>query len=217
MCAGADLFDDVVPVVVQVDADDLVARHHDVVDGDLFQVQDVHQHALVPFGNEHAGFVHQRAELLGLQRVVGSAHAALTKQPQHRVRQRVGHQHQRIQHFQHGHVNKRCREGDPLGVPCRQRLWRDLGENQHHQHQQRSGNCNAGFAVQPQGDHRRQRRGRQVDRIVAEQDQPDETVRALEQARRKDGTAVPGLCQVAQAVAVQRHQRGFRTREEARE
>ena len=38
--AAADLFEDAFQAVVQVDADDFVARHHDVIDRDIFQVED---------------------------------------------------------------------------------------------------------------------------------------------------------------------------------
>ena len=43
-----------VHVVVDVQADDLVARHHDVVDGDVFQVEHPQQHVLVLAGNARA-------------------------------------------------------------------------------------------------------------------------------------------------------------------
>ncbi len=48
-------------VVIQVDADDLVVRHHDVIDRDLFQVEDAQQHLPVPFRYTTAGLVNESA------------------------------------------------------------------------------------------------------------------------------------------------------------
>ena len=66
--ALADLFDDVVPVVLEVDAVDLAARHHDVVDRDLFQVEDAHQHALVAVRDDGARLGDDGAQFLAAER-----------------------------------------------------------------------------------------------------------------------------------------------------
>ncbi len=41
------LADDRFPVIIDVDADNLIARHHDVVNADLLQVQHRQQHILI--------------------------------------------------------------------------------------------------------------------------------------------------------------------------
>ncbi len=58
---------DLVDGVVQVDADDFVARHHDVVHGDLFQIENAQQHVLVPARQHGAGFVHQGPKFLATE------------------------------------------------------------------------------------------------------------------------------------------------------
>ncbi len=69
--ALAQLFDDPVPVVVDIDADDLVARHHDVFDGGVFQIQDADQHLLVAMRNHGAGLRHDGAQFLAAQGIRG--------------------------------------------------------------------------------------------------------------------------------------------------
>src|SRR5512139_3749384 len=65
--AVTQLLDDVVPVVGQVDAVDLLPRHHDVVDRDLLEVEDAHEHALVAMRDDGAGFGDHRAQFLAAQ------------------------------------------------------------------------------------------------------------------------------------------------------
>ena len=59
--AGPQLMDDSGQVVIQVDADSLVARDHDVVDRHLFQIEDAEQHILAAAGNAQASFAHYGA------------------------------------------------------------------------------------------------------------------------------------------------------------
>ncbi len=47
MFAAADDRGDICIVFIEIDADDLVVRHHDIVDSDLFQIEDAQQHATV--------------------------------------------------------------------------------------------------------------------------------------------------------------------------
>jgi hypothetical protein len=90
-----------------------------------------------------------------------------------------GHQHpqQRQQHHAGG-------EGDAFRVQRGDGLRGDLGEDQDHQRQQEGGDDDARVAVETDRDDRGDRRGGDVDEVVADQDQADQPVRALEQRWR---------------------------------
>ncbi len=70
MLAVADLDENVADVGVDVDPDDLASRHHDVVHGNLLQVQDAQEHLLSLTGQADA-FSHHCAKLLHAQAVSG--------------------------------------------------------------------------------------------------------------------------------------------------
>ena len=61
------------PVVVDIDAGDLVARYHDVLDAHMFEVHQVQQHRLVARGNHRAGLQHHGTQLLLGQCLRGAA------------------------------------------------------------------------------------------------------------------------------------------------
>ena len=63
MAAGAELLDDGVDIVFQVDAEDIGLRHHDVVHRGVLKIQDRQQHAPALEG-EVGPFVKHGAELL---------------------------------------------------------------------------------------------------------------------------------------------------------
>ena len=63
----ADVIQDLGQVIVDIDPDDFVTRHHDVLHRDLFQVEDAVQHFQVP-GREHlAGFRQRGLQLFPRQ------------------------------------------------------------------------------------------------------------------------------------------------------
>ena len=51
MCAGFELFQNLGVAVFQIDAIDLVTGHHNVVYGDLLEIEDIDQHAAVTAWN----------------------------------------------------------------------------------------------------------------------------------------------------------------------
>ena len=52
---------DLSQVIVEVNTDYFVVRHHDVIDCDFFEVENAEQHLLIAAGDSAAGFVHERA------------------------------------------------------------------------------------------------------------------------------------------------------------
>ena len=160
--ALTQLLDGPVPIIVDIDADDLVARHHDVLHGGVFQIQNADQHLLVPMRNHRAGFRHDRAQFFAAQGIRGllRRHA---EQAQHAVRHQVRGPHERIQHLQQGRVDVGGRQREPLGVQGAERLGRHFAEDQQHQCQRRGPESNQEFAAQSQGDEAHQHRRRHID------------------------------------------------------
>ncbi len=87
MWTGAQLFEHVVPVGRDIDACDIVARNHQIVDGDFLQIQDTHQHALMPVRDQCAGLCHYGAQLFGAQRMRCRAGCRNAEQSQYAIRQ----------------------------------------------------------------------------------------------------------------------------------
>src|SRR3990167_4960055 len=67
MLGRAQEFDDLVDVLLQIDAHHFVLGNHDVIDGDILQIQNTQQHGFVPFRQNRAGFIHQRAQFLAAE------------------------------------------------------------------------------------------------------------------------------------------------------
>ncbi len=56
------------PVIVDINAHDLIARHHNVVNADLFQIQYRQQHILIAAGDLRVGFMHDGTQFIFAQR-----------------------------------------------------------------------------------------------------------------------------------------------------
>src|SRR3569623_3618421 len=65
--AGGEQPEDVVQIAVEVDADDFTARHHDVVDRNVLEVEDAEQHTLVAAWNQRTRFIDHGAQLLAAE------------------------------------------------------------------------------------------------------------------------------------------------------
>ncbi|MEY3714061.1 MAG: hypothetical protein RL321_1681 [Pseudomonadota bacterium] len=64
------LVEDALPIVLEIDARDILARNHDVVDGDAFEIEDADQHLLVAAWNHQARFGYNRPQLLAREGVL---------------------------------------------------------------------------------------------------------------------------------------------------
>ena len=91
----------------------------------------------------------------------------------------------------------------------------NLAEDQHHQGEGHGGYQDTGVTPQAYGDNGGNRRGENIDQVVADQDQADKPVRTLQQFACAYGATVPVFLQVFQPVAVERHHARFRTGEES--
>ena len=82
---------------------ELVPRHHDVVDADAFEVEDVDQHAAVALRNHGTGIGYDRAQFLArdaLLALVGGVHAQQAQQPVGHPVHRGNDGHQQAHHRQ---------------------------------------------------------------------------------------------------------------------
>ena len=122
VAAAGELAHDVVPVGIQVHAFNAIARHHHLIHRDFFQVQDREQHVLVRRRDEHVGFAHQRAQLLGGDFVAALPVHGYAERAQEKIGQYVGEPYQRIEHAQQRRQHIGRGEGDALGVERRQRF-----------------------------------------------------------------------------------------------
>ena len=73
---------DVTDVIVQIDANDLIVRHHYVIDRDLLEIENADQHPTVSIRNSATGLVHDGAQLFLRQRMRSRVAATHTKQVQ---------------------------------------------------------------------------------------------------------------------------------------
>ena len=208
---GLDAAQDVVVAVVQVDAVDLVARHHDIVDGNLFQRQQVEHHVLASGRDQGAALRHQGAQLFLGQVLVDRALGVHSQHMQQAVGDAADQPHQRVHDFQQRQQDEAGGERNLFGVQGGDRLGGDLGKDQHHQGQGHGGDENAGVAPQANGDDGGNGGGENVDQVVADQDQADKPVRALQQLAGAFCAMVVVFLQVFQPIAVERHHACFRT------
>ena len=213
--AGADLGEDRLEVVVEIDAGDLLTRHHDVVDGDILQIEDRQQHRLVATWNHGAGFMYHRAQLVAGQVVGAAVDVADAQQPQQTVGNGIDQPHERVEQLEQRFEGHRRGVRDAFGLDGGEGLGRDLGEDQDHDGQRRRGDGRPGdIAEEVNGDDRGNRRREIVDEVVADEDDADEAVGATEQSQHALGRALAAIGLMRQAVAVDRHHPGFRTGEE---
>ncbi|MNN06441.1 hypothetical protein D3C81_1192320 [compost metagenome] len=127
---GAQLGDDLLEILLQIDADHLVARDHDVVDRDLLQVEDAQQHAL-PVGRQaRPGLAHHAAQFLGGQAVLAGLCRVDAEQAQQAVADRTGEPYQRVEQAHQQQQDMAGRVGDLLRAQGGQGLGGDLAEDQ---------------------------------------------------------------------------------------
>ena len=57
------------PILLDVDCDQFTTRHHDVFDGDFFQIENAEQHIPMPLRNHRARFFHHGAQFFAIERI----------------------------------------------------------------------------------------------------------------------------------------------------
>src|SRR6056297_193624 len=128
--AAAQLTQDCVSVVLQIDPYDLVAGHHDVIHGYFFEIEDADQHVLVLGWNQGSGLVHQCSEFFTTQVVVCSIRGRNAQQLENASGKQVYGPDNRVEDFQQWTKDVAGGKCDFLGKQCRQRFRGDFCKDQ---------------------------------------------------------------------------------------
>ena len=134
--AASELAQDGVCVVFQVDADDFVSGNHDVIDGDVLQIQDADQHVFVPGRNQCAGLVHHGSEFFTAEMIFRGLGRGNAQQSQDTGGKQIDGPHQWVQKFQQWPKNVAGREGNFFREQGCKGFRSHLGKNQDDDRQQ---------------------------------------------------------------------------------
>jgi hypothetical protein len=176
--AGQHLLHDVFRRLVDIDRDDLLAVRDDIGDLDIGQIQNGAQHgALVPFLLAGAGVqVDDPAQfllgMLGAQRRTDID----SEEAQRRTHDDVYGMGDREQDNDHGAHDRGHREGHAVRMVNGVGLGQHLGEDQDQQGHAQGGVGDAGVAEEPDQEAGGERRGHDVDQVVAQKNRPDQPV-----------------------------------------
>ncbi len=170
------LREDLVPGVLDVDADDLDARNHDVLDGGVLEIENAHQHLLVTLRDHGSGFGHDAAQLLAAQRVRGLL-ARHAKQTQCAVGEQIRCPDERIERPEQRGIHISRRQCETLGMQRAEGLRRDLAEDQQDERERDDADGHQIVPAQAKGDQADQRGRHDVDHGAQQQDEPDQPVR----------------------------------------
>ncbi len=214
---GLQATQDLVVAVVEVDAVDVIARHHHIIDRDLLQIENVQQHAAVARRNQRTRLGDDGAQFLGGHMLFFGGPRVDPEQAQQAIGHTVHQPHHGIHGLHQGQQNDAGREGDAFRIERCYGLGRDFGEHQYHQGQADGGDGDAGVAPQAYGDDRGDSRGKDVDQVVADQDQADQAIRSFQQFAGTARAAMPLFPEVLQPVTVEGHHAGFRAGKETRQ
>ena len=92
----------------------------------------------------------------------------------------------------------------------------NLGEDKHHNSQQYGRNGNARVAVKADGDNGRDSRGQNVNEIIANEDETNQSIGPFKQLAGSAGSPMALGAEVFQTISVERHHAGFGTGKETR-
>lgn len=190
MRAVQRLGDDFRRRLVGIDHHDGFAVHHDVVDGQLAQVEHAAEHVAVVL--HHAAFLVVQGDGAA-QFVMGGKHRSFHIGAEHA--QRAAHHelhrtHDRREYLHHQQEGPGDGQREPVGVGQGVGLGHDLGEDKH-QDRHDQGRPEHGIAAQQvleqlSGDHG----GGDVDEIVAEQDRAEQAFAVADQAVHHGGAGM---------------------------
>ena len=125
----AQLIEQILPAVLDIDTGNLLTRHHDVVHGELLQIEDRKQHLAMP-GRDHGTRLGDHgAQLLGAQVLTVARGLHHAEDPQHAVGKLVRDPQQRPRQHHERAVDacrvQRDRFGVGRGVDFRRQLAKD--------------------------------------------------------------------------------------------
>ena len=218
--AGEDVVDDVAERLVGVDGVHGGAVDHDVGDVELAEVEQAAE--AVALGLDHAALgveqVDLAADLLGAASRIDLPSDAF--QPASRSTPRTMNWTAMTTGENTATMTRdRRRDGarHPVGIADRQRLGQHLAEDQHEQGHRQRGVDDAGLAEQVEEQAGGQRRGEDVDQVVAEQQGADQALALLDQPADDAGAAVAGFLQLQHARPRGGGERGLGAGEESRQ
>ena len=88
-----------------------------------------------------------------------------------------------------------------------------FGKNEHDKREQHGAECNGRFAAELEREHGDQRGGGKIDEVVAEQNQPDQSIGPSKEFFSESRAAMALARFMPQLVAIQAHESRFRARE----
>jgi hypothetical protein len=169
--------------------------------------------------HEAAGFQHDGAQFLGGKALVARPFRVDPQRPQHGVREQVDEPDEWPRDAHQRRENQARRQRDLFGIRCADDLRRDFREHDDEERDEarRYRQHDVVVAERVQRDRRGEHGNDRVDHVVADQDDAQKLIGFGEQALRRARAQRPLVGEVLQAMAVQRHHRGFGNREEAGE
>ena len=217
--AGRDLLAQAFGSILGIDRLDLAAGGHHVVHRNALQFQQIDQDSVVFARQSPRGFEHDGAQFLQSEAVALPRFGLANPQcAQNALHEQVDEPDDRIGQLQQGRQYEGRRIGNAFRIRGAHHFGGHFAEHQNGEsQQQRSGEQDdLAVAEQTDGQHGRQRSGCGVDQIVAQQDDAEQLVGAVQQGLGAHRAAYPRLRGVPQAIAVDRHHRGFGCGEESR-
>ncbi|MNS98361.1 hypothetical protein D3C72_1327250 [compost metagenome] len=184
------LADDGFPVVVDVDTHDFVARHHDVVNAHFFQIQHRQQHVLIPARNLRAGFMDDGAQLVFAQCAADHHVGFYTDHAHQQAGNHVEQPDQRHHQDQQRAEQEAARIGDFLRVEGGDGFRQDFSKHQDDKRQYTGRNRDTGVAIEAHPNNSAQRGGENIDQVVADQHQANQTIGLAQQLFNASGGTV---------------------------
>jgi hypothetical protein len=174
-----------------------LACSKDLLDRHVGQIEDRAQHlAFVTLLLAFAGVQVDGAAQLLLALVRAEAGIVVqAEQPQRAADDRLHGPGHGPEHDDDGPHHRRHGQGQAVGIVDRVGLWQDLGENQHQDRHDDGGVSDPGLAEPADQQARGERRGHDVDQVVAQQDDADQAFLGGEETVHQLGTVVALLFQ----------------------
>ena len=142
---------------------------------------------------------------------------ANAEQSQQAVDEQIQQPDDRIDHLEQRVIDQRGGQRDARRVQRRDRLRRNVAEDQDDDRQDEGGHEHGSLAAEALRENRHERGRRDVHGVVAEQDEADQAIGPLEQPLGEASAAMAGAGLMPQPIAIEAHQRRLGGREERRQ
>ncbi len=165
-------------------------------------------------GDQVSGFIDHGSQLLGVEML----HAAVRFMDAEYPRNALGDAVHQIdggrEHHRQRLEEPAGKKGETLGIQGGEGLGCDFRKHQHDKGQDQARSGNTGIAVEANTDDGGDGGGKNIDQVVADQNQADQLVGSLQKASHANRPMITFFGQVLQAVPVDGHHPGFRAGEE---